>query len=54
MRCRCLNCETLASVWSELAETLNEIEDEPIAIAKVDCSIDKDLCTGRDSYKFSR
>ena len=48
MYCRCQNCETLFPVWESLANTLNKTEDAAVAVAKVDCSVEKDLCTGMD------
>ena len=46
MHCRCRNCDQLARVWNDLAETLNDTEDEAVSIAKVDCTVEKELCTG--------
>ena len=43
----CTNCDKLIEVWKDLAITLNKTEDEVVAIAKVDCSVEEDLCTGR-------
>ena len=47
MYSRCTNCDTLNHVWEDLANTLNETEDEAVAIAKVDCSVETNLCTGK-------
>ena len=48
--CRCQSCDTVFNVWEGLANTLNKSEDEAVAIAKVDCSVEKDLCTGNDQF----
>ena len=50
---RCTNCDNLGLVWQDLANNLNETEDEAIAIAKVDCSVEKDLCRGRGYFQVS-
>ena len=47
MYSRCTNCDTLIHTWEDLAKTLNETEDDAIVIAKVDCSVETNLCTGR-------
>ena len=35
----------------DLASYLNETEDEAVTIANVDCSIEKDLCTGKYGFE---
>ena len=40
----------LFNVWTELAITLNKTEDGAVAVAKVDCSVEEDLCTGRGPW----
>ena len=53
MYSRCTNCDTLNHVWEDLANTLNETEDEAVAIAKVDCSVETNLCTGKSQCGIS-
>ena len=38
--------QRLLTRWQELAEKFNEVEDQELVIAKVDCSIEKALCAG--------
>lgn len=44
---RCGHCQRLAPTWEQLAEMLNE-DDSNILIAKVDCTIEKELCSEHD------
>lgn len=47
MICRCGHCQRLAPTWEQLAEMLNE-DDGNIRIAKVDCTVDKEICSNHD------
>ena len=44
---RCPRCEGLNVAMTDLAETLNEMEDETVALAKVDCSTERAICPGK-------
>lgn len=43
----CGHCQRLSPTWEQLAEMLNE-DDSNILIAKVDCTIEKELCSEHD------
>ena len=47
---RCETCDALLHVWKDLANTLNKSEDEAVAVSKVDCSVETDLCTGEGLF----
>ena len=46
---RCVQCQSLITTIEDLADTPNEMEDEGITFAKVDCSTERALCPGNDS-----
>ncbi|XP_044758087.1 thioredoxin domain-containing protein 5 [Coccinella septempunctata] len=43
----CGHCRRLAPTWEQLAEMLNE-DDSNVRIAKVDCTVDKKICSDED------
>lgn len=44
---RCGHCQRLAPTWEQLAEMLNE-DDSNIKIAKVDCTVESEICNEQD------
>lgn len=53
---RCGHCKKFAPIWEQLAEMLNE-DDNNIKIAKVDCTVSSEVCaqndiTGYPTLKF--
>ena len=47
---RCSVCENLVSTWTDLAQHLHNIKDQPV-IAQVDCNLERELC-GKGYYDF--
>lgn len=44
---RCGHCQKFSPIWEQLAEMLNE-DDNNIKIAKVDCTVDNEVCNEQD------
>lgn len=45
---RCTHCKRLSPTWEELALTYNEDDQSQVVIAKVDCTVDTELCSIQD------
>lgn len=45
--CRCGHCKKFAPIWEQLAEMLNQ-DDNNIKIAKVDCTTSSEICAQQD------
>lgn len=41
----CPHCKTLAPTWDKMAKKYNKLQNQTVAIAKVDCTIEPALCT---------
>ncbi|RZF46287.1 hypothetical protein LSTR_LSTR011998 [Laodelphax striatellus] len=44
----CTFCKRLHPTWEELAEMLNEDENSQVTIARVDCTVSRELCSEHD------
>ena len=44
---RCGHCKKLAPTWQELAEKYNKAEEQEVVVAKVDCTVETALCSGK-------
>ena len=45
--CRCPECVALLSVWHDLAQKFNNNNNSELGIAKADCSLQRQLCSGK-------
>lgn len=44
----CTHCKRLSPLWEELAQSYNSDENNQVTVAKVDCTVDTELCSAQD------
>jgi len=48
----CRHCKNLAPSWQELAEKYNKADEQKVVVAKVDCTIETDLCSSQNVTEY--
>ncbi len=48
---RCGHCKRLHPTWDELGKKYNEADEKEVVVAKVDCTVETEVCSGKNASR---